>query len=106
MNKLDKKIEESKNMPKELKDKIDETFFYNNLEAITMMFYFAILNYAFLMCTVKDFTNYCKIFSIYAAIISVVIFEVAYKKDRFKLAIIGIEVLVTERPLELTFLLI
>ena len=47
------------------------------------------------MCTIKDFTFYCKIFSIYASIISVVIFEMAYKKDRFKLAVIGIEVLVT-----------
>lgn len=91
---LEEKIEESKNLPQDIKDNIDETCFFNNFIAILIMFFFAVINYSFLQYENDDFMFIAKVMGLGMAIVSVCIFENSYRKDSFNKSLYGIETLI------------
>ena len=94
MDKLEEKIENSKKLPKEEQEKIDKIFFINNIIAILIMIYFALINLCYYKMYTEDFMNYIKLFAVVMAVVSVVFFEKSYRKEDLKITLVGIETLV------------
>lgn len=92
--KVAKEIEEKRKLPKAVKDGIDKTFFYNNLMAIFMMLYFILINLSYIFLNESAFERLMKYIAMVMVVGTIVVFELAYKKDNFKIAIIGIELLI------------
>lgn len=93
MDKLEERIEESKKLPQEIKDVIDEICFFNNAIATLLMFYFAVINYTYYRLDVENFMIVCQYMALGMAIVSVGVFEFSYRKDSFSLSLYGIETL-------------
>lgn len=93
MDKLEERIEESKKLPQEIKDSIDEICFLNNAIATLLMFFFAVINYTYYHLDVENFMSVCKYMGLGMAVVSVCAFEFAYRKDSFPLSLYGIETL-------------
>lgn len=74
--------------------KVNEKVFENIIIAIPIMLYFIIINFAYYRIEENMLQIGLKILSMIILISSIVIFEIAYKKDSGKLAINGIEILV------------
>ena len=74
--------------------KVNEKVFENIIIAIPILLYFIIINFAYYRIEENMLQIGLKILSMIILISSIVIFEIAYKKDSGKLAINGIEVLV------------
>ena len=74
--------------------KVNEKVFENIIIAIPIMLYFIIINFTYYRIEENMLQIGLKILSMIILISSIVIFEIAYKKDSGKLAINGIEVLV------------
>ena len=83
-------MEEEKENNKIIRKKI----FENLIIAIAMMIYFIIINFSYLRMDENILLQGIKIASIVILIFSIIIFEVAYRKDSGRIAINGIEVLV------------
>ena len=94
MDKIEERLEKAKVLPQEVKEKIDRIFFLNNVVAIIIMFYFAIINYSYYKMRTEDFINVMKFFALAMGIFSVIIFERSYRKDNLKITLVGIETLV------------
>ena len=94
MDKIEERLEKAKVLPQEVKEKIDKIFFLNNVVAIIIMFYFAIINYSYYKMRTEDFINVMKFFALAMGIFSVIIFERSYRKDNLKITLVGIETLV------------
>ena len=94
--KLNKIKDEIKKTKKEIKDsqknkKIRKDILRNLLIAITITIYFIFINLGIKTIPVTEYILDLKTFSVFAIIISIIIFERAYKKDENYLAIHGIE---------------
>ena len=87
-------IRDRKMLPNTIKKNITNSIFFNCLLFIIMMAITLIINVSFNELNVKDFDSYIDIIQIFCAIISVVVLEVAYRKDSGKIAFYGIELLV------------
>ena len=74
--------------------KVNEKVFENIIIAIPIMLYFIIINFTYYRIEENMLQIGLKILSMIILLSSIVIFEIAYKKDSGKLAINGIEVLV------------
>ena len=74
--------------------KVNEKVFENIIIAIPIMLYFIIINFTYYRIEETMLQIGLKILSMTILILSIVIFEIAYKKDSGKLAINGIEILV------------
>ena len=83
-------MEEEKENNKIIRKKI----FENIIIAIAMMIYFIIINFSYLRMEESLLLQGIKIASIVILFFSIIIFEVAYRKDSGRIAINGIEVLV------------
>ncbi len=83
-------MEEEKENNKIIRKKI----FENLIIAIAMMIYFIIINFSYLRMDENILLQGIKVASIVILIFSIIIFEVAYRKDSGRIAINGIEVLV------------
>ena len=83
-------MEEEKENNKIIRKKI----FENLIIAIAMMIYFIIINFSYLRMDENILLQGIKRASIVILIFSIIIFEVAYRKDSGRIAINGIEVLV------------
>ena len=83
-------MEEEKENNKIIRKKI----FENIIIAIAMMIYFIIINFSYLRMEESILLQGIKIASIVILFFSIIIFEVAYRKDSGRIAINGIEVLV------------
>lgn len=97
MEKTSKMVEEitiKRKMTKEVKDKLNKRIFYNCLVAIAMMFYLCTIDITYIYAKSEIVTIALKVFSMLAIVLTVVIFELSYRKDSGRLAIIGIEWLV------------
>ena len=86
-------IEERKLLPIEIKKFISDNVFFNCVMLIVITAITLIINVSFNKLQLKDFEKYIDIIQIFCAIISVVILEVAYRKDSGIIAIYGIEFL-------------
>lgn len=92
--KIAKSIENKKKLPKEEKRKLYKKMVTNILvaSAITIYLIFVILGY--INIKPEIFVTDLKVFSISLAVVTIIIFEKAYKKDSDMLAIFGIETFV------------
>ena len=94
MDKLEEKIEESKKLPQEIKDNIDETCFFNIVIAILITFFFAVINYSFYKLQTDMFMIVAKAMAFGMAIVSVGIFEHSYREDKIVITLYGIETII------------
>lgn len=85
-------IENKKKLPKEVKDKIGINIFKNLIAAIIVMVYLLLINFTYNKATDK-FEEFMKYYSLGAAIISVILFEIAYNKGSRFFCLVGIELL-------------
>ncbi len=88
---FEKTIEERKKLSPEVKDSIITLTFFNIIMAIIMLITSLIINISFDKMKLNSFYTYIKFIQMILAIITVVIFEVSYRKDSFKIGVYGIE---------------
>ena len=91
IEKMKQNIEESKKLPKEQLDKMNKRVFDNILIAIFVMLYFYLINLGSINIAPEKLELDLKVFSVVTILITVFIFEIAYKKDSGRIAIYGIE---------------
>ena len=72
---------------------IRKKIFENVIIAIGMMIYFILLNFLYVRINEKTLLNVIKIASLVILFLSILIFEIAYRKDSGKIAVHGIETL-------------
>ena len=94
IEKIEDEIEKKTKMPGNLKEILRKEIFANIILAICIVIYFIFLVVGSIgtqkITREVDF----KIFSLVLLFASIVLFEIAYKKDNFKLALNGIEILI------------
>lgn len=93
IRKLDEQIRENKKIPKEYKKKINKQIILNTITLIIIAIYLSCINILSLYIDTEIYLKYLKVFSIILAIISVVYFEISYRKDNEKLFLYGVEIL-------------
>ena len=93
IRKLDEQIRERKKIPKEYKKKINKQIILNIITLIIIAIYLSCINILSLYTDTEIYLKYLKVFSIILAIISVVYFEISYRKDNEKLFLYGSEIL-------------
>ena len=86
-------IRQRKKLPKELKDKISNSIFFNVLIIVFMMISTLVINLMFNRYSLSRFETIMKIVQITVCLITIVIFEYSYKKDSLKSGLYGIEFL-------------
>ena len=91
---MEKEIEEKRKLTKEVKDKIDNEVFYNYMIAIFIMIYMFFINFGFSNLETDIFKIYTKVLAIILICLTVVFFEISYRKDNLKFALTGIELLI------------
>jgi len=93
LEKIEEEIKKQTTLPKEKMNKIYMKVFGNILFAIIVLIYFILINIGFILSNPTVFITVLKAFSIACIIITICVFEYAYKKDSGKYAINGIELL-------------
>lgn len=78
----------------EKKKRVNEKVFENIIIAVAIMLYFIVINFSYYRLSENNLIIGLKILSMVILLLSITIFEIAYKKDSGKLAINGIEILV------------
>ena len=81
-------IEEKRKLPKNLKDKISTKIFQDLVVAVIIMAYFCIINITYYKLESYKFEEYLKYFGLGIIIITVISFEIAYRKNSIKNVII------------------
>ena len=84
-------IEQKRKLPKNVKDKISTKIFQYLLAAMIIMAYFCVINVCYYKLELSQFENYLKYFALALGVLTVIAFEVAYRKNRIGIMIIGIE---------------
>lgn len=87
-------IEEKRKLPKNVKDEIVVKIFHTLIVAIIIILYFLTVNLFYYNFEAVQFENYMKYYALIIIIATVVMFEVGYRKNSMKFAVIGIELLV------------
>jgi len=90
---FEKEIKERKELSTEVKNERDTKVFRNLLFATFVALYLILINIGYFTIEKAVYVNDTMIFSLMALFVSVVIFEMAFKKEKGYLAIHGIEVL-------------
>ena len=93
LEKIEEEIKKQTTIPKEKKLKINKKIFTNITIAILIVIYFIFINLGFYNIAPAKFLVDLQVFSILTIGITIIIFEIAYKKDSGELAIYGIETL-------------
>jgi len=88
---LVKTLENRKKLPKKIKKNMFFSVLFNVLIAICMVIFTVVINVSFVKLSKEDFSNYIKVIQIVVALITIVLFEVAYRKDTMKIGMYGIE---------------
>lgn len=91
---MQEEIEEKRKLPKDLKLEIYKNIFFNIIVAIIIVIYLCSINILFYKLVDTDFEQKMKFFALGIIIVTVVVFEIAYRKDSGKLCIIGIELFI------------
>lgn len=94
IEKIEDEITKKTTMPNDLKNNIRKEIFANIVLAIGIIVYFIFLMMGSIDSTKASRTIDFRIFSLVLLFTSICLFEVAYKKDRGRLAINGIEILI------------
>ena len=87
-------IEKKRKLPQNVKDNISTDIFQNLLAAIIIVAYLCAINIIYYKVNSIMFENYMKYFALGIILLTIVVFEVAYRKDSIKYCLIGIELLV------------
>lgn len=88
------KVKQEQTIPADIKKQMNDKVFKNIILAILIMIYLLFINMGFINIAQDVLVTDLKVFSITLAVLAIVLFERAYKKDSGELAINGIEVLV------------
>lgn len=94
IKKLDEQIRESKKIPKEYKKKMRKQTILNVVTVLCMVIYLVSINILSLYLETGTYLKVIKILSVILAGISIVYFELSYRKDNEKLFLYGTEVLI------------
>ena len=97
MDKVEKATEaiaEKRKLPEEIKARLNDYTFMNLIISIALMIYMIVINIIYLNEDAQFFSTRIKVFSIWLAIIDVLIFEIGYRKDELKIWIHGFELLI------------
>lgn len=86
-------IEQKRKLPKNVKDKISTKIFQNLLVAVIIMAYFCIINVSYYKLESNKFEEYLKYFALGISVITVIAFEISYRKNSLGMMIISIELL-------------
>ena len=87
-------IEEKKKIPKNIKDKISAKILENIIFSIVVTIYLSGLNLGMSNIPTENYLIDLKVFSMILLISTIILFEIAYKKDKSGLWLHGIEVMV------------
>lgn len=85
--------EKSKKLPKEISQEILKKIFGNLLRAVGIMFYFIILNLAYVTMQQERLIGDIKVFAGAFLVVGIIFLEKAYKKDNGTMGITGVEFL-------------
>lgn len=88
---LEETIKIRKKLSKKVKNTIIMFIFYNVIMVISMLIITFFINIIFNKLKISDFRMYIKYVQMAVAIISIVFFEISYRKDSGKMAIYAIE---------------
>lgn len=94
LEKLEKEIVNKKKLPPEEENKINSKIFENILIADILMAFFYLISLGSLNIETPIFITDLKVFSMGLIVLTVIIFEVSYRKENGNLCIHGIETLV------------
>lgn len=97
MEKTTKMVDEitrKRKMTPEVTEKLHKRIFYNCLIAIGVMLYICAIDVLYIYAKPQITAIALKVFAMVAIIVTILVFEVAYRKDSGKIAIIGIEMLI------------
>lgn len=94
IKKLDEQIRESKKIPKEYKKKMRKQTILNVVTVLCMVIYLVSINILSLYLETGTYLKTIKILSVILAGISIIYFELSYRKDNEKLFLYGTEVLI------------
>lgn len=94
LEKIEEEIKKQTTIPEEKKKKINKRIFQNILIATIIVLYFTFINLGFYNINPAKFLIDLQVFSFLTLAITIVVFEIAYKKDNGELAIYGIESLI------------
>lgn len=84
-------IEEKRKLPKKVKDNISTNIFQDLVVAIIIMLYFCIINFSYYHFESNVFEENMKYFALAIIVLTVIAFEISYRKNSIKLLIIGLE---------------
>ena len=87
------KLEKQRQLPKEIKDKLNNITFINLLISIALMIYIIVVNLLYMNENLDIFINSAKASAFTFAIFDIVLFEIAYRKESVALTVHGIELL-------------
>ncbi len=94
IQKLEKVIEEKKKIPQNIKDKISTKTFENIIFAVIIFVYLGALNLGMKNIPTENYLLDLKVFGISLLVITILVFELAYKKEKGSLWIHGIEFMI------------
>lgn len=78
----------------EKRNKVNKKIFECIIISVAIMLYFILINFSYYRINENNLIVGLKTLSMVVLLLSIIIFEIAYKKDSGKLAILGIEILV------------
>ena len=87
-------IEEKRKLPQTLKDNISTEIFQNILAAIIIVAYLCTINIIYYKLANNMFEEYMKYFALGIILITIIVFEISYRKNSLKFCFIGIELLI------------
>lgn len=88
-------ITQKRKMTQEVKEKLKQKIWLNLCLAIGVMLYFCGMDAVYLYASSEISMVVFKILAMVAILLTVIVFEVAYRKENGSLAIIGIELLIS-----------
>lgn len=91
---LSKEIEEKKKIPSEVKEKVNSKIFENVVVGIIMLIYLGALNLGAGNIPTENYLVDLKVFGVLLLILTIMLFEFAYKKDKTSLWLHGVEVMI------------
>ncbi len=93
INYLGIEIERRKKLPRAIKKSIHNVIFQNLIAALIITCYFLVMNVSFFVMSPEKFENFLKYIALIMIAITIVTFEIAYRKQSKKFMSFGIEFL-------------
>lgn len=87
-------IEEKRRLPQTVKDNISTDIFQNILAAIIIVAYLCAINIIYYKFESNMFEEYMKYFALGIILLTIIVFEISYRKNSLKFCFIGIELLI------------